>query len=69
VIDDKLHRHHFSMTIIQRALWLYHRFPLSDRDIQEVLHQRGIEVSHETLREWAIKFGPLLADGLGHRDP
>ena len=39
------------MTIIQHAVWLYHRFPLSYRDVQELLHQRGIEVSHETLRE------------------
>ena len=57
------------MTIIQHAVWLYHRFPLSYRDVQELLHQRGIEVSHETLREWAIKFGPLFADGLRHREP
>ena len=55
--------------MIQHAVWLYHRFPLSDRDVQELLHQRGIEVSHETLREWAIKFGPLFADGLRHREP
>jgi len=57
------------MTIIQHAVWLYHRFPLSYRDVQELLHQRGIVVSHETLREWAIKFGPLFADGLRHREP
>jgi len=44
------------MTIIQHAVWLYHRFPLSYRDVQELLHQRGIEVSHETLREWCLKF-------------
>ena len=50
------------MTIIQHAVWLYHRFPLSYRDVQELLHQRGIQVSHETLREWCIKFGPLFAE-------
>jgi putative transposase len=55
--------------IIQHAVWLYHRFPLSYRDVQELLHQRGIVVSHETLREWAIKFGPLFADGLRQREP
>ena len=52
--------------MIQHAVWLYHRFPLSDRDVQELLHQRGIEVSHETLREWAIKFGPLFAEEFRH---
>ena len=67
--DVKPYRHRFPMTIIQHAVWLYHRFPLSYRDVQEVLHQRGIVVSHETLREWAIKFGPLFADGLRHREP
>ena len=59
VTDAKPYRHRFPMTIIQHAVWLYHRFPLSYRDVQELLHQRGIEVSHETLREWCIKFGRL----------
>ena len=57
------------MTIIQHAVWLYHRFPLSDRDVQELLHQRGVQVSHETLREWYMKFGPLFAEDLRHREP
>ena len=35
----------FSMTMIQHVVWLYHRFPLSDRDVQELLHQRGIVIS------------------------
>ena len=50
-------------------VWLYHRFPLSYRDVQELLHQRGIQVSHETIREWCIKFGPLFAEELRHREP
>jgi len=57
------------MTIIQHAIWLYHRFPLSYRDVQELLEQCGIQVSHETLREWSIKFGPLFAEELRHREP
>lgn len=61
-------RHRFPMIIVQHALWLYHRFPLSDRDVQELLHQRGIEISHETLREWCMTFGPLFAEGLHHRE-
>ena len=54
--DPTLYRHRFPMTIIQHAGWLYHRFPLSYRDVQELLHQRGIEIGHETLREWCSKF-------------
>ena len=67
--DPKPYRHRFPMTIIGHAIWLYHRFPLSYRDVQELLHQRGIQVSHETLREWCIKFGPLFAQDLRHREP
>ena len=67
--DPKPYRHRFPMTIIEHALWLYHRFPLSYRDVQELLHQRGIQVSHETLREWCIKFGPLFVENLRHREP
>ncbi len=67
--DAKPSRHRFPMTIIQHAVWLYHRFPLSDRDVQELLHQRGIEVSHETLREWCIKFSALFAEGLRPLEP
>ena len=45
------------------------RFPLSQRDVQELLHERGIHVSHETLRQWNIKFAPLLTEELRHREP
>ena len=67
--NAKPYRHRFPMTIIQHAVWLYHRLPLSYRDVQELLHQRGIQVSHETLRKWCIKFGPLFAEELRHREP
>ena len=67
--DAKPYRHRFPMTIIQHAVWLYHRFPLSYRDVQELLHQRGIQVSHETLREWCMKFDSFFAEGLRHREP
>jgi len=69
VTDRKPYRHRFAMTIIQYAVWLYHRFPMSYRDVQKLLHQRGIEVSHETLREWCMKFAPLFAEDLRHREP
>ncbi len=57
------------MTIIQQAVRLYHGFSLSYRDVQELLHQRGIQVSHEILREWCIKFARLFAEDLRHREP
>lgn len=50
-------------------MWLSHRSLLSDRDIQELLHGRGIEVSHETLREWCINFSSLFAENLRYREP
>ena len=65
--DAKPYRHRFPITIIEHAVWLYHRFPLSYRDVQELLHQRGIQVSHETLREWCIKFASRFAQELRHR--
>ena len=64
----KPYRHRFPMTIIQHAIWLYHRFHLSYRDVQELLHQRGIQVSHEPLREWCMKLSSLFAEELRHRD-
>ncbi|MGY2894324.1 transposase-like protein [Deinococcus sp. UYEF24] len=67
--DLKPYRHRFPLSIIQYALWLYHRFPLSERDVHELLHQCDIVVSHETLRQWNIKFAPLLTEELRHREP
>ena len=69
MIDAKPYRHRFAMTIVQHAVWLYHRFPLSYRDVQELLHQRGIQVSHETLREWSLKFSTLFAEDLRQQEP
>ncbi|MDK2013749.1 MULTISPECIES: IS6 family transposase [unclassified Deinococcus] len=67
--DRKPYRHRFPLSVIGYALRLYHRFPLSQRDVQELLHERGIQVSHETLRQWNIKFAPLLTEELRHREP
>ena len=67
--DRKPYRHRFPLSIIQYALWLYHHFSLSQRDVQELLQERGIQVSHETLRQWNIKFAPLLTEELRHREP
>ena len=55
-------RHRFPAEVISHAAWLYFRFPLSLRMVEEMLAARGIEVSHETVRQWALKFGQSFAD-------
>ena len=62
-------RHRFPADVIRHAVWLYFRFSLSFRDVEELLAQRGIEVSYETIRCWTIKFGPLIARRLKKRRP
>lgn len=62
------HRHRFPAEIISYAVWLYYRFPLSHRDVEELLTERGITVSYETVRRWAMKFGPLFAEDLRRRE-
>ena len=62
-------RHRFPAAIIQHAVWLYYRFNLSHRDIEDLLARRGILVTHESIRLWCNKFGPRYAHRLrrGHR--
>ncbi|MDP2618770.1 MAG: IS6 family transposase [Hyphomicrobiales bacterium] len=60
-------RHRFPADVIRYAVWLYFRFTLSLRDVEELLAQRGVEVSNETIRCWALKFGPLMAANLRRR--
>ncbi|UQN08914.1 IS6 family transposase [Deinococcus sp. QL22] len=67
--DIKPYRHRFRVSIIQHAIWLSHRVLLSDRDVEELLHQPGIGVSHEPLREWCLPFGSLFTEALRHRVP
>lgn len=57
-------RHRFPADVIRQAVWLYFRFTLSLRDVEELLAQRGIEVSYETVRCWIVKFGPTIAANL-----
>ena len=57
-------RHRFPPAIIQYAVWLYHRFNLSHRDIEDLLAERGIKVSYESIRLWCNKFGPLFSKWL-----
>src|SRR5258708_39705009 len=59
----------FPPEIISHAVWLYFRFSLSFRDIEELLAQRGIVVSYETVRQWCLKFGQTYANELKHRRP
>src|ERR1044071_6902807 len=61
--------HRFPAPIIQHAIWLYIRFALSYRDVEELLPERGLDLSYETVRRWVLKFGPLLARGLWQRRP
>lgn len=60
---------HFSPEIISYAVWLYVRFPLSLRDVEELLAQRGIEVSYETIRRWCLRYGPAYARRLRRQKP
>ena len=59
----------FPGEIISHAVWLYFRFPLSLRMVDELLAARGITVSHETVRQWARKFGQGFANQIRRRLP
>ena len=59
----------FPPEIIQQAIWLYLRFTLSFRDVEDLLAERGIMVSYETVRRWVNHFGPLIAADLRKRRP
>ncbi len=54
-------RHRFPSSIIQHSVWLYYRFAISLRDVEDLLAERGIDVSYETVRRWTHKFGPAYA--------
>src|SRR5215210_7050809 len=62
-------RHQFPAEIIRHATWLYLRFTLSYRDVEELLAERGIETSYETVRRWVLKFGPAFARNLRRLRP
>jgi putative transposase len=61
--------HRFPPEVIGHALWLYFRFPLSLRMVEEMLAMRGITVSHETVRQWALKFGQGFANQIRRKLP
>ena len=68
---DKLshRRHRYPGIIIQQAIWLYFRFALSYRDVEDMLAERGIDVSYETVRRWTLKFGAIIARELRQGRP
>ena len=53
-------RHRFPPVVIQHAVWLYLRFTLSYRDVEDLLAERGLDISYETVRSWVLKFGPVI---------
>jgi putative transposase len=61
--------HRYSAEIISHAVWLYFRFPLSYREVEELMLQRGVVVSFETVRRWCLKFGQAYANALRRRRP
>ena len=62
-------RHRFPPDIIRHAIWLYARFTLSFRDVEEMLAVRGLDVSYETIRRWFLKFGTVIAANLRRTRP
>jgi len=66
---ERYKNHRFPGEIISHSVWLYYRFTLSYRDVQELLFERGLTVSHEAIRKWCRKFGQDYANQLRHRRP
>jgi transposase-like protein len=62
-------RHRFPADIIRHSIWLYARFTLSFRDVEEMLAERGLDVSYETVRRWFLKFGSSIAANLRRTRP
>jgi putative transposase len=62
-------RHRFPSEIISHTVWLYFRFNLSYRDVEEMMSVRGVTLTYETIRHWCLKFGQTYANGLRRRHP
>ncbi|WP_181383406.1 IS6 family transposase [Streptomyces sp. NWU339] len=61
--------HRYPVEVISHCVWLYFRFPLSFREVEELMLERGVIVSYETIRRWCLKFGQQYANGLRRRQP
>ena len=69
-MSDSLYRgHRFPREIISHSVWLYFRFGVSYRDVEEIMAARGVMLSYETVRRWCDKFGKQYVDGLRRRRP
>ena len=66
---DPHYRHRFPAELISHAVWLYHVFSLSFRDVELILAERGVIVSYESIRRWCLKFGASFANSLRRRRP
>src|SRR2546425_8888821 len=66
---DRYKHHRFPAEIISHGVWLYYRFCLSYRDVEELLFTRGVLVTYEAIRKWCRKFGQQYANQLRHRRP
>jgi putative transposase len=67
--SDPHYRHRFPVEVISHAVWLYHTFSLSFRDVELLLAERGVLVSYETVRRWCKKFGETFAGRMRRRQP
>jgi putative transposase len=61
--------HRYPVEVISHCVWLYHRFPLSFREVEELMLERGVTVSYETIRRWCARFGQAYANALRRRQP
>ncbi len=68
-LPDPHYRHRFPADLISHAVWLYHMFSLSFRDVELLLAERGIMVSYESIRRWCLKFAASFADRVRRRRP
>jgi putative transposase len=68
-VPDPHYRHRFPAELIMHAVWLYHVFSLSFRDVELILAERGVVVSYESIRRWCLKFGASVANKLRRRRP
>ena len=59
--------HRYPAEIIGHCVWLYHWFPFSFREVEEIMMERGVIVSHEAIRQWCAKFGQIYANRLRRR--
>ena len=67
--ENSNRRHRFPPVVIQHAVWLYLRFTLSYRDVEDLLAERGLDISYETVWSWVLKFGPVIARRLRRHRP